>query len=185
MKTLLFILTLLISQAAMAQNSIARLGVLENLYFVAEDNKCGEGKTRSILKTTLAKETKKSSSYFGVTSQGDLAVIYHDNGETVLEVHICERTGVNGQASLAKEFIIENSLDCMVDQITAGDIVLNTDLDIQYTLKFAPIYVPGTSRLSSLCGGEDDDYMYNYDRTTTTSAPTSGGGTYTKSVINR
>ena len=185
MKSLLFILTLLVSQAALAQNSSARLRVLENLYYVAQENKCGEGKTRSILKTTLEKETKKSSSYFGITSQGDIAVIYHDNGATVLEVHICKRTGVNGKASLAKEFILESSLDCMVDQITAGDIALNTDLGIQYVLKFSPIYIPGTTRLSSLCGGEDDDYMYNYDRTTTSSTPISSGGTSTKSVINR
>lgn len=186
MRRFLIILTLLISQAAMAQVSAARQFVLQDLSVISQENKCAGGKSRNLTKIELSeKSPSKYSRYFGITSNGDIAVIYTDKGKTLLELYVCPRDGLDGSGEITSEFVLDKSPSCEVDQISAGDVRLGTKIGYDYYLKFHPIYIPGTEVLSSLCGGEDDDYMYDNDRMSTSKTTTSSGQTKVNSVINR
>lgn len=87
------------------------------------------------------------SSYIGVTSEGDIANVYNDGRGPVMAMQLCNR-GFAAQGQLLGNPIINNSLNCQVDEITQAQVVL-PGMFGQIYLNFRPIYFSG----SSLCGG--------------------------------
>ncbi len=156
MKTLftsLTILLLLNTNTIFAQKSADQDRIQEDLYIIAEDNPCmvtGKQK-RTQTRVILNAETPEGSRFYGVSDYGDLAVVYHDQGKTILDLYLCSREKLNGEGNISADFVLESSSDCIVDQITSGEITLGSTLSTDYRIKFSPIYIPGTKRQSSLC----------------------------------
>ena len=151
-----FVITILLVQNSFSQNSGARMLALENLYLIGQDYPCDGEVGRTIFSLTLELEVGKYKSYFGQTNEGDLAVVYHDQGKTILELFLCERIDFSDTWSIEKPLILNASPDCFVDEITEGIIVVEKNKGGVYRLEFGSIHQPDINRYSSLCG--DDDY---------------------------
>lgn len=88
------------------------------------------------------------SSYVGVTSEGDIANVYNDGSGPVMAMQLCNR-GFGTQGQLLGNPIINNSLNCQVDEITSAQVILPSQFGQPLYLNFRAIYFSG----SSLCGG--------------------------------
>lgn len=92
------------------------------------------------------------AAYVGVTPEGDIGIVSHQNQGPVLEVYLCARPDVTGQGQMIRQPALNTSYTCPVSEITASDITLQTNQGLgDYLLKFAPIHIQGTDRRSSLC----------------------------------
>ena len=82
----------------------------------------------------------------------DSLTVKSDESKKELELHLCQRSELIGKGDIVQDFLTDYSYDCIVNQITAGDIILSTKYNINYNLKFFPINIPGTDQRSSLYG---------------------------------
>lgn len=103
------------------------------------------------------------ASYVGVTSEGDIATVYNDGKGPIMVADICYRDSVNKEyGQLIGNLIINNSLNCQVDEITQAQIVLPSKEGSLYLL-FRPIYFTG----SSLCAGSYGSEVLKTERNET------------------
>jgi hypothetical protein len=122
------------------------------LHTIEVENQCLSGGHRSLTTIELTHvKAYEGSRYAGVTTFGDIALVYNKDGSTMLDLYICTREGLNGSGVITSKFEIDTAPLCLLDQITTGDIMLGSDHGVQYILKFAPIDIEGTDRISSLC----------------------------------
>ena len=90
------------------------------------------------------------SVHVGVTPEGDIAIASNQNQGPVLEILLCP--DATGQGSLASNPVLNISQVCPLSEITAADVSLYSNSGYgNYLLKFAPIHIPGTDRISQLC----------------------------------
>jgi hypothetical protein len=92
------------------------------------------------------------SIYIGVSSYGDIAIIRNTNGQITTEIYACQRPGMTGQIQQASNVTIGHSSSCPVSEITAGYFNIPTQYG-NFAFGVAPIHIPGTDRVSSLCNG--------------------------------
>jgi hypothetical protein len=88
--------------------------------------------------------------YIGVSSYGDIVVISSATGQNVADVYACQRPGMTGQVNQASNLVIGHSSMCPVSEITAGYFNIPTQAG-NFAFGVAPIHIPGTDRVSSLC----------------------------------
>lgn len=144
----------------------------EILGTIMKENKCNDNASRS-LTTTIIKglDVHKDATHFGVTPQGDIAIITNDNGKAVLELLICDRPNLNGSGSISNKFELNPSPECLVSEITAGNVTLGGHNRLSYLLNFAPIDIPGTDRTSSLCQRNKKEASLDGERSTDITLP--------------
>ena len=117
---------------------------------LGSERPCYQGGQRATAQMAVNTNVNVGALYVGVTSEGDIAVIQNQGGAPTMHLYICPRPGLTGQGQLASRTIIENSTTCPVGQITKVDVTLGASYG-PYYLKFAPIHIPGTNRVSRLC----------------------------------
>lgn len=126
---------------------------VSTLSHIMKENMCAGVQQGRLSQKIKLKEDLLSDNnrYYGVTSEGDIAVAYRSNGVAFLELYICERPGLTGPGMISSEFIFNNSPSCIVDEISAGNVMLAAENNFHYSLMFYPIHVEGTNIKSSLC----------------------------------
>jgi len=135
------------------------------LHTIKAENQCAAGETRSFSTVELkGTKTYGDTLYAGVSSYGDIALVHNEDGKTMADLYICSRTSSNGKGQVLGNFNIETSSRCILGQITFGDLILDTDHGLNYQVKFAPIDIPGTDRVSSLCQDRNDVEVSDVDR---------------------
>lgn len=117
---------------------------------VAQQNPCQFGGQRAQAQMQVQANVNVGALYVGVTSEGDMAIVNNQNGVAVMTVYICPRPDLTGQGTITRQPITESSQFCPVGQVTASDVTIQGQYG-QYYLKFAPIHIPGTDRISQLC----------------------------------
>jgi len=117
---------------------------------VAQENTCYQGGTRAATSLTVNANVNVGALYVGVTSYGDISVIRNENGQSVMHMYICPRSGLNGQGNLTSQVVVENSQSCPMGQISNADIQLGSQYGQPYYLAFRPIHIQGYGS-SSLC----------------------------------
>lgn len=138
----------------------------EVLSTVMKENKCETSSERTLVTVALpGLEVHKDAEHYGVTVDGDIAIISNDNGKAVLQILMCERPGLTGSGGITGKFILNSSPECLVSEITAGTLTLGSNLG-RYILPFAPIDIPGTERTSSLCQREEKKSSLDESRIT-------------------
>tara|TARA_B100001971_G_C18268036_1_gene596498 strand:- start:69340 stop:69912 length:573 start_codon:yes stop_codon:yes gene_type:complete len=120
------------------------------LDIVAQENPCQFGGQRAQAQMQVQANVNVGALYVGVTSEGDISLVQNQGGIAMMTVYICPRPDLTGQGSITKQPITENSVYCPVGQVSASDVTLQGQYG-QYYLKFAPIHIPGTDRISQLC----------------------------------
>jgi len=117
---------------------------------VGQENPCQMGGQRAQAQMAVQANVNVGALYVGVTSEGDIAVVNNENGAPTMTLFICPRPDLTGQGSITNQPITEASQYCPVGQVSASDVQLQGQYG-QYYLKFAPIHIPGTNRISSIC----------------------------------
>lgn len=139
----------------------------EILHTIETENQCAQGGVRSFSTVELTgTKTYSDTLYAGVSSYGDIALVQNKDGKTMVDLYICLRESANGKGQVLGDFTIEASPRCVLGQITAGDLVLATDQGLEYQVKFSPIDIPDTDRVSSLCQGRGEPEHSNEQRNT-------------------
>lgn len=85
--------------------------------------------------------------HIGVTLEGDILVISNSGNQTRAEVHACERPHLQNMAEFIQMPVLNVSDTCAMAQITAADVLLNSNYGV-YQLAFFPA---GLSSQTTLC----------------------------------
>ncbi|MEX1099116.1 MAG: hypothetical protein WEB87_01745, partial [Bacteriovoracaceae bacterium] len=117
---------------------------------VGQENPCYQGGQRAPAQMPINATVNVGALYVGVTSEGDIAVVQNQGGAPTMNLYICPRPGLTGQGQLYDNIVLEHSNECPVSQITKTNVALEAQYGPFY-LKFAPIHIPGTNRMSQLC----------------------------------
>ena len=116
---------------------------------VGQQNPCLQGGNRIPVQIPLQGiQVNAGSTHVGVSPFGDIAIV-QNAGQSIMSLYICPRAGLTGQGQLLYNPIIEADQNCPVGKITAADVMLTGQ--VSYQVKFAPIHIPGTDRISQLC----------------------------------
>ena len=142
-------------------NGYADFGAI--LQQVAIENPCringgagggqGVGARQSTTVNLQGINVNSNSSYVGVTAEGDIAVVYNNNGIAAMDMYLCPRPNTNGQGELTKFPVLNTSQQCPVGEITAADVLLYANQSQPYYLKFFPIHIPNAGKYSQVCQG--------------------------------
>ncbi|MBT4792043.1 MAG: hypothetical protein HON90_10765 [Halobacteriovoraceae bacterium] len=99
--------------------------------------------------------------HVGVTTEGDVLIMSNNNNTVNLELHSCERPGLQVQASaqFMAQPVINDSKYCAMGEVTAADISLGatTQYGQNFQLHFA-FYPVGLSAPSTLCNQNPMNY---------------------------
>lgn len=119
---------------------------------ISQESQCQQGGSRTKISIPLqGVNINTGSIYFGKTAQGDIAVIQNQNGQSIMEVLLCPRSGLSGQGRLiGNSVVVNSSYSCPFSEITAASIELNSNQFGPVPLAFYPIDIDGRS---SLCQG--------------------------------
>lgn len=117
---------------------------------IAMENPCHYGGQRAQTQLQVNSTVNVGAMYAGVTSEGDIAIVNNQGGVAVMTLFICPRPDLTGQGNITRQPITEASQFCPIGQITASDVSISGQYGTYY-LKFAPIHIPGTDRISSIC----------------------------------
>lgn len=85
--------------------------------------------------------------YAGVTLEGDILIISNQNNSISAQVHACNRPGLTNTAQYIKKPVLNISENCAMGEITAADILLDSQNGV-YHLAFFPA---GMSARTTLC----------------------------------
>jgi len=117
---------------------------------------CSNGQQRIGVQFGLNMAAAANSTYVGITSEGDIAVVTSNAGQAVFSAYICNRpefASTNGQGSMSANPAIGRSLvGCAVDEISAASLRLPTMYGYYLTLNFRPIHygVPGYTQFNQV-----------------------------------
>ena len=91
------------------------------------------------------------SVHIGVSTYGDIAVMVNRNGQAVADLYVCPRDNSGASASQANAQVrIANDPLCPLAKIDAATFTIQSQAG-QLPFGIAPIHIPGTDRISSLC----------------------------------
>lgn len=88
-----------------------------------------------------------SALHVAVTLEGDILVMSNTNNVVSMELHACQRPGMQNTAQFIQKPVLNVSYQCAMGEVTAADILLNSQ-NGPYSLVFFPA---GLSSPSSLC----------------------------------
>lgn len=152
---------LLISLGAFAQPAIDdghnylhlnsySLQTRQALEVVLDEVECVGNEGRKLTRLLLALSDQPGE-FIGRSSYGDVAIVTQTASGQILDVFACDRVA-DAQVEITQltSFVLENSDNCPVNQISNGYIGLQVE-GHRFDLGFAPISIEGTSRKSSVC----------------------------------
>lgn len=115
---------------------------------VMNENPCSTGLQRVGVQVPMTGfNVAPGSTYVGVTSEGDVAVVTSDGTYGVFTAYVCGRSGMGGNSQLQPGVVINRSNYCSIDEITSATMVIGSTYG-NFTLNFRAIHY---GRGSSLC----------------------------------
>lgn len=118
---------------------------------------CANGQQRIGLQLPLNLSVSYTGTYIGITSEGDIALVTNNGGGgAIMSAYICFRpefgNGQGGQPQLSRNPVINRSLYCQVDEITAASMYIQTYIGYPLTLNFRPIHYGGPANMNQIIG---------------------------------
>ena len=100
--------------------------------------------------TVQAQNINMGSVHVGVSTYGDIAVMFNENGQTVADLYICPRDNSSSGATQTSDIRLFNDPLCPLAKIDKANFAITSQYgNLQFGI--APIHIPGTDRVSSLC----------------------------------